>query len=284
MKLGSFRVQGRDAFGIIRDDGVVDLSQRTGARSLRALLEDGLASVARYEDVPTEYATDEIEWLPPITDPMHIIGIGLNTRSHFEETAQLMKRVAGDYPKYPRLFMRSPNSLVGHQDSLIVPAVSDQLDYEGEIVLVIGKRCRNVSEEQALGHILGITAANDGSMRDYQFHSTQVTAGKNFHASGAIGPWIMTTDEIGDLGGLTLITRVNGEVRQQLTMEDVLFSFAYLISYISEIYQLEVGDIILTGSPAGIGGLDGKWLRPGDDVEIEIPRVAILRNKVAKAA
>ncbi len=283
MKLGSFCVDGRTSFGVVRDDGVVDLGRRVDAPSLRTLLDDGMAAAAEHADAPADYAIDEVKWLPPISDPTHIIGIGLNTRSHFEETAQVMKRAPGDYPKYPRLFMRSPLSLVGHGESLFVPTVSEQLDYEGEIALVIGKRCRNVAEAQALEYVAGITAANDGSIRDYQFHSTQNTAGKNFFASGAIGPWIVTCDELGNLDDLTLTSKVNGELRQTLTMDDLIFSFARLISYISEIYQLEPGDIILTGSPAGVGVLKSNWLKEGDQIQINIPKLGTLVNKIAKA-
>jgi 2-keto-4-pentenoate hydratase/2-oxohepta-3-ene-1,7-dioic acid hydratase in catechol pathway len=283
MRLASFTADGQDRFGLVTETGVIDLSARLRAPDLKTAVGLGLRALDPFASAPADWAFDDIAWLPPITNPTHVIGIGLNTRSHFAETAELMGRVPGDYPKYPRLFMRSPLSHVGHGQPVVIPAVSASLDYEGEIALVIGRPCRGVPVSEAGQHILGYACYNDGSVRDFQTHSNQVTAGKNFVASGAFGPWITTADEVPDASQLTLRTRVNGEVRQRLDLTDLIFGFGELIAYISQIYALQPGDVILTGSPAGIGALHGNWLRAGDRVEIEISAVGTLDNPVVAA-
>ena len=280
MKLASFLAEGMHSYGIVGERGLIDLRRRLGFPDLKAALahqdrlDPSLAAAA------VDYAFADVRLEAPLKNPTHIIGIGLNTKSHFEETATLMSRKPGDYPRFPRLFQRSPLSVVGHGEAIFVPRASEQLDYEGEIALIIGKPGRHVPESAALDHIAGFSLANDGSVRDFQMHSNQVTAGKNFHASGSIGPWIVTRQSIGDIAALTFATRVNGELRQRLTMDDLIFSFAKLISYISTIFFLQPGDIILTGSPEGIGALRQSWLRPGDIVEIDSPQIGTLRNTV----
>ncbi|MCJ8159937.1 fumarylacetoacetate hydrolase family protein, partial [Sphingomonas sp. LaA6.9] len=209
--------------------------------------------------------------------------IGLNTKSHFEETAELYHRTPGDYPAYPRLFTRSIDSHVAQGEPILVPRASDRLDYEGEIAIVIGREGRAIAREQAVSYIGGYACYNDGSVRDFQQHTNQVLAGKNFVASGAFGPWIVTADEIPDPSKLTLETRVNGELRQSMAMDDLIFAFDELITYISTIFHLRPGDVIVTGSPAGIGALQGKYLRAGDVVEVTCPAVGTLRNPVADA-
>lgn len=280
MKLASFTAQGRDRFGIVTAGGLVDLSTRLRAPDLKAAIELGSRALEPFVNAPSDWALGDVTWLPPITNPTHVIGIGLNTRSHFTETAELMHRVPGDYPRHPRLFMRGPLSHLGHGQPLVIPAVSAELDYEGEVALIIGRPCHGVSARDAADHILGYACYNDGSVRDFQMHSNQVTAGKNFVGSGAFGPWFVTADEVPDPARLTLQTRVNGEVRQRLDMTDLIFGFGELVAYISQIYALQPGDVILTGSPAGIGALTQNWLRAGDRVEIEIPAVGTLSNPV----
>jgi 2-keto-4-pentenoate hydratase/2-oxohepta-3-ene-1,7-dioic acid hydratase in catechol pathway len=280
MKLASFTAERHDRFGIVTATGLVDLSTRLPAPDLKAALRLGRQALEPFANAPADWTLDEVTLLPPITNPTHVIGIGLNTRSHFEETAALMGRVPGDYPRHPRLFMRGPLSHVGHGQPLVVPRVSDQLDYEGEIALIIGRPCRGVTAREAPQYVAGYACYNDGSVRDFQTHSNQVTAGKNFVASGAFGPWIATADEVSDPSRLTLQTRVNGEIRQRLDLTDLIFGFGDLIAYISQIYALQPGDTILTGSPAGIGALQQNWLRAGDRVEIEIPAVGTLSNPV----
>lgn len=282
MKLASFKVHGKESFGIVVATGVVDLSHRVKATDLRSAFELGVDCLAKFSNEPVDLKSNEVEWLPPITRPTHMIGIGLNTKSHFEETAELMKRKPGDYPSHPRLFMRSPLSVVGSGQAIQLPQASSQLDYEGEIAVVIGRAGRRIRPEAALEHIGGYACYNDGSVRDFQTHSNQVTAGKNFFASGSFGPWITTSDEIPDPSALVLTTHVNGELRQTLQMPDLIFSFSDLIVYISQILPLQVGDVILTGSSAGIGALTGNWLKPGDRLDIDIPQVGRLSNPIVQ--
>jgi 2-keto-4-pentenoate hydratase/2-oxohepta-3-ene-1,7-dioic acid hydratase in catechol pathway len=283
MKLASFTAEGHDRFGIVAATGLVDLSARLRAPDLKAAIGLGPRELEPFANAPSDWSFDDVTWLPPITSPTHVIGIGLNTRSHFAETADLMGRAPGDYPRYPRLFTRSPLSHVGHGQPVVIPDVSAELDYEGEIALIIGRPCRGVTAQDAPRYILGYACYNDGSVRDFQTHSNQVTAGKNFVASGAFGPWLVTADEVPEPSRLTLETRVNGEVRQRLDLTDLIFGFGELVAYISQIYALQPGDTILTGSPAGIGALTQNWLRAGDRVEIEIPAVGTLGNPVVAA-
>jgi 2-keto-4-pentenoate hydratase/2-oxohepta-3-ene-1,7-dioic acid hydratase in catechol pathway len=280
VRLASFIAAGQQRFGIVTATGLVDLTERLDAPGLRAALGHGVDRLSRFAGASSDWSPGDVTWLPPITDPVHVIGIGLNTRSHFEETAELMGRTPGDFPKYPRLFMRSPMSHVGHGEPIAVPAESDQLDYEGEIAVIIGRECHRVPARRALDYVAGYACYNDGSVRDFQFHTNQSTAGKNFVASGAFGPWLVTADEVPDPSELTLETRVNGETRQRLEPGDLIFGFGELIAYISRIYALQPGDTIATGSPAGIGALTQSWLRAGDKVEIDIPAVGVLSNPV----
>ena len=281
MRLASFVAEGQDRFGIVKDDGLIDLTRHIEAPSLRHALASGTDAITPHGGERIDWTFDQVRWLPTIPDPVHIVALGLNTKSHFEETAELMNRKPGDYPQYPRLFMRSPLSVVGHEERIRRPQVSSRLDYEGEIALVIGRSCRYVPVEDALASVAGVTCANDGSVRDFQRHTDQITAGKNFPASGALGPWMTTLDEIGDLDDLSLDVRVNGETRQRCTSDDLIFSFAEMISYISTVFALQPGDVILSGSPAGIGALSNAWLAPGDEVEVEVSGVGVLRNGVA---
>jgi 2-keto-4-pentenoate hydratase/2-oxohepta-3-ene-1,7-dioic acid hydratase in catechol pathway len=279
MRLITFAVAGEIRVGLVAaDDRIIDLTTRTGYTSMRTLLEAGLDAVP---DVgPTgDLELSSVQLLPPVPDPVHIIGVGLNTHSHFAETLSLPGR-SHEKPKHPRLFMRSPLSHVGDGSEIVVPRVSSQLDYEGELAVVIGKPMRYVAAEEVLNHVAGYSCYNDGSIRDYQFHTNQSTAGKNFPASGAFGPWLTTTNEAPPLEEFTLTTSVNGEVRQRSDHADLIFSVPQLVSYLSEIYALQPGDVVLTGSGAGIGALTGSWLVPGDTVEVAINGVGTLTNTV----
>lgn len=282
MKLASFELKGRAGFGIVTQDGVlVANGDDRCPRSIRGLLNLAPGQADELADRWPRVDLASVRLLPPVLDPQLIVGVGLNTKSHFEETAELMKRTPGDYPRYPRLFTRTSDSHVGHGTPIIIPGTSHQLDYEGEIAVVIGKEGRNISEQDALSHIGGYACYNEGSVRDFQQHSNQVTAGKNFVASGSFGPWIVTSDEVPDPSRLVLETRINGELRQKLTMDDLIFSFGQLIAYISKIFHLRPGDVILTGSPAGIGALTKRWLRPGDRVDVTVSAIGTLSNPVA---
>jgi 5-carboxymethyl-2-hydroxymuconate isomerase len=187
-------------------------------------------------------------------------------------------------PKYPSVFMRTRESLVGHGQIIMDPPESEQLDYEGEIVIVIGKEGRRIPEDKTHEHIAGLTIMNEGSIRDYLRHAKfNVTQGKNFAKSGALGPWLVTTDELDPMGELRVTTRVNGEQRQNDTTDSLMFPFRYLVSYLSTFYHLKPGDIIATGTPNGAGARfdPPKYLKDGDVVEVEVPGIGVLRNSVA---
>jgi 5-carboxymethyl-2-hydroxymuconate isomerase len=248
--------------------------------TLGDLLEAGALGKAQdiAKTAKADYAVQEIEFLPPIPRPEKILCVGLNymsTNQKYED-----KPAA---PKYPSIFMRVPGSLVGHTAPIVRPAVSPQLDYEGEIAIVIGTAGRGIPEERAASHIAGLTCINEGSVRDWMHHGKfNVTQGKNFDRSGAIGPWLVTADEFTAFDRLRITTRVNGEIRQEDTTANLVFPFAYLIRYLSTFTTLRAGDIIATGTPSGAGaGFDPpRYLKPGDIVEIEVGGIGKLVNPV----
>ncbi len=210
--------------------------------------------------------------------PGKIFCVGVNYPNRNEEY-----RDNSDQPPYPSLFMRTPESFVGHNEPILRPPESGQLDYEGESALVIGKSGRRIPETQALDHIVGITCANDGTIRDWIRHGKfNVTQGKNFDRSGAIGPWMTTLDEFDDVNDLALTTRVNGEIRQHDNTANLVFPFSRLIGYISTFSTLKPGDIILTGTPTGAGARfdPPRFLKSGDVVEVQVSGVGVLVNRV----
>jgi 2-keto-4-pentenoate hydratase/2-oxohepta-3-ene-1,7-dioic acid hydratase in catechol pathway len=284
-RLTSFRIRGRDSFGAVIDTGMVDLGGRLGGKYRAAIEliragEQGLvdaraASATRFAD----YRLDEIEFLPPVPGAEKIICVGIN----YPDRAAEYKDAPRETPKYPNLFVRFPDSLIGHGQSLVKPTVSDKFDYEGEIVLVIGREGRNVPREQANRMIYGLTLGNEGSVRDWLRHgSLNVTQGKNFDRSGSIGPWLVPADELNPASPLHLMTRVNGALRQDDWTERLTWNFAWLISYITQFATLKPGDLIFTGTPLGAGGhqVPPQWLKQGDVVEVEVPEIGILRNPV----
>jgi 2-keto-4-pentenoate hydratase/2-oxohepta-3-ene-1,7-dioic acid hydratase in catechol pathway len=216
--------------------------------------------------------------LPPIPDPQKLWCIGVNYKDRNEEY-----RDASDLPKYPSLFVRAPTSIVGHDQPIVRPRVSEQLDYEGEIVIVIGRGGRRIRRERAYKHIFGLTLCNEGSVRDWLRHGKfNVTQGKNFDRSGSVGPWIVTSDEVSPAEPLEIVTRVNGEMRQHDSTDRMMFPFDFLIEYLSTFATLMPGDLIATGTPTGAGARfdPPKWLKPEDVVEVESPSLGILRNTV----
>ncbi len=212
---------------------------------------------------------------PVLPDPGKIICIGMNYLAHIREMGRTR-------PAYPTLFTRFPDSLVGHGQPIIRPIASTRFDFEGELAVVIGRQARHVAAEQALDYVAGYACFLDGTLRDYQRHTPQFIAGKNFRHSGAFGPWLVTTDEIPDPRVLTLETRLNGRVMQTGRIDDLCFDIGALIEYLSKIFQLEPGDVIATGTPGGVGAARDPqvWLRPGDVVEVDIDRVGVLHNEV----
>jgi 5-carboxymethyl-2-hydroxymuconate isomerase len=283
VKLLSFSYRGRPSYGAFIRGGVVELGQRLSHEypNLRDVLErDGLKSAAEIAaSRAPDHSLDEIVFLPPIPAPEKIICVGVNYRDRNEEY-----RDGSERPRYPSIFMRSPNSLVGHRAELLRPPESTQLDYKGEIAVVIGKRGRRIPPSAALQHVAGLTCMNEGTVRDWLRHAKfNVTPGKNFDASGSIGPWMKTTDEFDGLDDIRVITRVNGEVRQDDTTANMLFSIPDLIGYISTFTTLKPGDVIATGTPTGAGArLDPpRFLVPRDIVEVEVSGVGVLVNAVA---
>jgi len=281
MKFLSFVNNGKRSFGAATDAGLVDLGamHRELSDLRHAIRADKLADLAA-EAVNVGAGIDiaDVELLPTIPNPEKIICIGVNYAKRNAEYKD-----GSEAPQYPSVFMRSRDSLVGHECDIMDPPESDQLDYEGEIVIVIGKEGRRIAQDKAHEHIAGLTIMNEGSVRDYLRHAKfNVTQGKNFEHSGSLGPWLVTPDELDPMSELRVMTRVNGEERQNDTTSNLMFPFRYLISYLSSFYRLQPGDIIATGTPNGAGARfdPPKYLRPGDIVEVEVPGVGILRNTV----
>ncbi len=215
--------------------------------------------------------------LKPIPTPGVFICVGVNYRDRNEEYKD-----ASDLPRYPSLFFRTPGSLVAHREPIVRPPESEQLDYEGEVALIIGRAGRRIPEARAMDHVAGFSCVNEGTIRDWTRHGKfNVTQGKSFERSGAFGPWLVTADEIG-ARPLTVTTRVNGEERQHDTTERLLFPFPALIRYISTFCALRPGDVIATGTPTGAGARFNppRYLRPGDVVEVEVSGIGVLRNEV----
>ncbi len=274
MKIASFREGETESFGIVTGDRIADCGAQA-ASLLDVLRKDALRAL---KPSGAEYPLHDVVLLPPVTQPEKIICVGVNYANRNEEYKDGSER-----PKYPSLFMRTPGSFAGHGGPLVKPRESDQFDYEGEIVLVIGKGGRRIPRERALEHVAGLTLCNEGSIRDWLRHGKfNVTQGKNFDASGSIGPWMVTADELDPSKPLQLTTRVNGEVRQHDTTENLIFTFADLIAYITTFTTLKPGDMIVTGTPTGAGARfdPPKWLKDGDVVEIEVPGIGLLSNKV----
>ena len=278
MKLLSFIVDGRPSFGAVKNDGVVDLGARmAGCTTLRQMLEAGrIAEAATLTaSADPDHPLDKISFAPVIPDPGKIICVGLNYRDHVAETGRTVT-------EKPALFARFACSQVGHLQPIVKPGVSDDFDYEGELALVIGKAGRHIPAGRALDHVAGYSCYNEGSIRDWQRHTSQFLAGKTFAESGSFGPWLVTTDEIPDPSKLTLQTRLNGNIVQDTTTDLLITAIPELIGYISTICPLVPGDVIVTGTPGGVGAkrTPPLWMRPGDTVEVEISGIGALRNTV----
>lgn len=281
MKLLHFRAEGRESFGALGSRGIMDLGARLrgGATDITSFLRLGLVgpatSLARMD--AADYRLDDVEVLTPTARGVRYFCIGVNYPERNEEYKDGSER-----PKYPSIFMRSHTSFAAPGQPIVRPRESEQLDYEGEIVIVIGKGGRRIPETSAMSHVFGYSCANEGSVRDWLRHSKfNVTQGKNFDRSGSIGPYLVTADEVGT-EPIRVTTRVNGEVRQDDTSDRMIFKMPYLIHYISTFCTLEPGDVILTGTPSGAGARfdPPRYLKPGDKVDVEISRVGLLSNTV----
>ncbi len=283
MKLATFSLDGRVSYGAVAGDGIVDLGKRLRHASeldlLRAVALDEARNAAT--QVP-DVALADVALLPPVVAPEKILCIGVNYANRNAEYKD-----GSEQPKYASMFFRTPGSLTGHEQPIVRPKASPQLDYEGEIALVIGRAGRHIAKERAMEHVAGYTLCNEGTLRDWVRHAKfNVTQGKNFDASGSIGPYLVSADEIDPAKPLHLVTKVNGEIRQDDTTANLIFSFAELIAYITIFTTLKPGDIIVTGTPVGAGARfdPPRWLVPGDVVEVSVPELGTLRNRVADEA
>lgn len=276
MRLVSFeRADGTRSYGTVEGQTVRDAGAVLGGRwpDLAAVLAAG--AVAQLRGTGPALDLDALRLLPPIPAPGKILCIGLNYLPHILETGRAR-------PEKPSIFTRYADSLVGHGSPLVRPAASTKFDYEGELAVVIGKAGRHIAESDAWDHIAGYAGFNDGSIRDYQNHTTQFWPGKNFEKSGSFGPWIVTPDEVGDITAQRLTTRVNGMVVQDTPISDLAIGIPALIAYASTVTTLHPGDVIATGTPGGVGNhrKPQLFLEPGMTVEVEITNVGVLSNGV----
>lgn len=270
------------SFGLLRDGGIVDLGARLApvVPDLPALLELRArgGEVPHFEDAPADFREDEVDFLPPVPRPGKILCIGLNYESHRIETGRPKE-------EYPTVFVRFPESIVGHRQPLRHPGVSEAYDYEAELAVVIGRPAFRVPRERAWEVVLGFSCFNDGSVRDFQRHTSQFTPGKNFVRSGAFGPAIVTRDEVGSLEGRVIRCELDGEEVQRATLDDLIFDVPALIAYITTWTELKPGDVIATGTPGGVGFVRKPplFMKPGSRVVVEIEGVGRLENRVEAA-
>lgn len=277
MRLVSFRHAGATKFGAVTDGGIINLSDRLSSRwpSLRAVIAakalGDLAAAAK--NTSPDLAFADVELAPVIPDPTKILCIGLNYSSHVGEMGR-------ELPTAPSVFSRFNDTLVASGGDIVRPRASIAFDFEGELAIVIGERCRHVPRASALSVVAGYTCFIDGSVRDFQKHST--TAGKNFPATGPLGPWLVTADVVQDPQRLELTTRLNGNVVQHDTTDHMIFDVAAIIEYLSTVTWLEPGDVIATGTPDGVGA--GRkpplWMKGGDRIEVEISGIGTLSANV----
>jgi 2-keto-4-pentenoate hydratase/2-oxohepta-3-ene-1,7-dioic acid hydratase in catechol pathway len=273
MRLVSFRRgDGIASFGRLEGEQVLDLGGERGG-SLRAALPDGLGGDG------TALPLAAVTLLPPIPDPAKIFCIGLNYASHVAE-------MCNKPPAFPTVFTRWADTLAAHGTPLIKPGATERFDYEGELAVVIGRPGRAIARERALDPVAGYAVFNDASVRDWQRHTSQFTPGKNFPSTGGFGPALVTPDEVGDLGAQRVQTRLNGTLMQDQPVSDLIFDVPALIEYLSAFTALSPGDVIVTGTPGGVG--DGRdppvYLQPGDTVEVSIGTIGTLRNEVVAEA
>jgi 2-keto-4-pentenoate hydratase/2-oxohepta-3-ene-1,7-dioic acid hydratase in catechol pathway len=275
MKLVSYVADGKNCFGVVVGEGVVTMNGKLRYAGLReALTSDGLEAMRRaLEDARPDHKLTDVRLLPAIPDPHKILCAGINYRSHAAETGR-------ELPKQPSMFIRFTDTLTGHDGEMIRPSVSDHFDFEGELAVVIGRGGRHIPAARALEHVAGYTCFVDGSVRDFQKFS--VTSGKNFPATGPLGPWIVTTDEIPDPAKLTLITRLNGKEMQHSGTDLLIYSVPQIIAFCSDFTALMPGDVIATGTPEGVGHRRSPplWMKAGDVLEVEISGIGTLRNRI----
>lgn len=276
MRLVSFvRRDGTLSYGTAKSDTILDAGAVFAGKyaDLKSVLAAG--AVDELKGVGDPLPSASVTYLPPVPNPEKILCIGLNYLPHILESGR-------PHPEYPSIFTRYPSSVVGHGVAIERPQASREFDYEGELALVIGKDGRHIDEADAWDHIAGYSCFNEGSIRDYQNHTTQFWPGKSFERSGSMGPWLVTPDEVGAITDQTLTTRVNGNVEQHAPISDLAIGIPEIIAYASTVLTLRAGDIIVTGTPGGVGRYRKPqlFLEPGMTVEVEISNVGVLRNGV----
>ena len=280
MKIARFKIDGNPSYGVVVGNGIVDVGAKMGGTYpdvVDVLRAGALNRIAEFAGgrIP-DHALDAVEFLAPVRGPNAVLAVGRNYGSAYED-------MGTKFPGHPSIFMRRYEAQAAHRGNLVRPKASHLFDGEAELALVIGKSGRHIKEADAFDHIVGYSVFNDGTLVDWGDHTARnVTPGKNFFASGAFGPWMVTADEIGDPTKLTITHRINGEEVQRGSTGEMIFSIPAILAYLSEFCELEPGDVITTGSPGGIRPRRDKGLyyRPGDKIEMEIDKIGILENTV----
>jgi 2-keto-4-pentenoate hydratase/2-oxohepta-3-ene-1,7-dioic acid hydratase in catechol pathway len=272
MKIITYKHNDWVSFGRVDGDSVVDLGG-LAADLKTAIVQNKLGDAAT--TLGEVFPLSDVEFLPVIPNPGKILCIGLNYEDHRKETGR-------DKTKNPTVFARFSDSLLGHNQGLVLPHVSDKLDYEAELAVIIGKSGRYIAKEDAMDYVAGYSCFNDGTIRDWQRHSIQFLPGKNFPFTGGFGPWMVTAEELPDPTGLQITARLNGKVMQDANTDDLIFDIPTLINYCSSFTTLSPGDVIATGTPGGVGAkrTPPVWMKEGDEVEIEIAKVGTLKNTI----
>lgn len=280
MKLATVSIASDTFFGVVERDHIVDL--RRSYLDMAELLvasrsEHGRADIDAACHASPTHALDRVRFMPPIAQPQRILCVGANYRTYVEESSLI-----DEAPDHPLVFIRFPSSFVGHRELLARPSVSEQFDYEGELAVVIGTSIHRADRATALASVAGYSCLMDGTVRDFQRHTSQFTAGKNFDRSGAWGPWIVTADAVPHPHDLALRTMLDGEEVQAANTSQLVFDIGTIVSYCSSFTTLSPGDVIATGTPGGIGDAQrpSRWLRPGSDISVEIESVGTLHNTV----
>jgi 2-keto-4-pentenoate hydratase/2-oxohepta-3-ene-1,7-dioic acid hydratase in catechol pathway len=269
--------------GLVNATGIVDLTKHAGVTSLRGLIADGkVDAMATHADTAADHALADVSFLPVIPDPVHIWCVGVNYMDHLQEAIDA--GLPRSKSEHPMIFGRYADTLVGHKENMLKSPVFNKFDYECELAVIIGKGGRHIAKEDALSHVAGYSCFNEGSARDWQYHTSQVVPGKNFAKTGGFGPWMVTADEIPDPQVLDISTVLNGETLQSANTKDMIFDVATVISYVSNMSELQPGDVIASGTPSGVGQSREPqvFMQPGDVCEIHIENVGTLVNEIAE--
>ena len=283
MKLMTFDAGNGARVGLVNEAGIVDLTKHAGVTSLRGLIADGkVDEMAAHAGAAADHALDDVTFLPVIPDPDHIWCVGVNYMDHLQEAIDA--GLPRSKSEYPMIFGRYADTMVGHKQNLMKSPLVHKLDYECELAVIIGKPGRHIAKEDALSHVAGYSCFNEGSARDWQYHTAQVVPGKNFAKTGGFGPWMVTADEIPDPQVLDISTVLNGETMQSANTKDMIFDVVTCISYVSNMLELQPGDVIASGTPAGVGQScePQVFMQPGDTCEIHIENVGVLVNEIAE--